>query len=49
LLFNKKISNDDAKQKLFLAASADGLIIEGDIKDAPMPQWMKSYLNKKSR
>ena len=48
LLFNKKISNDDAKQKLFLAASADGLIIEGDIKEPPMPQWMKSYLKKKN-
>ena len=29
LLFNEKISKDDAKQKLFLFASSKGLIIEG--------------------
>ena len=29
LLFNKKLSNDDSKQKLFSYASSNGLIIEG--------------------
>ena len=28
-MFNKKLSNDDSKQKLFSYASSNGLIIEG--------------------